>query len=632
MIRITWIRWGFILTALFTLFVVTTAVAHAATVKKIQLYATDGNMTLADGNQVYIWGYSLQNKPGTAVFPGPKIEVEEGDSVEVTVMNIGPEKAGADFQVHSLHVVGVDDQAKASPALSVGQSDTRLIHADQAGSHFYYSYDPDKYGLQMGLNGPFIVKAKGSVNQAWTHGPRFDKEYVFHMNEIDPDWHTAVEGGNVYDRQKFHPRFWTINGKSYPDVETDPASMVHGRVGEKILVRLINPGFDEHPMHLHGHHFQVIAENGVPLPLPIDKDTVAVDPGETKDILIVFDQSGHFPFHSHKILDNTNDGVYPGGLHTMTHIEEAGNANSGMISFQVGSMHAMVNGDHVMLDTAPFQLKGETYLPFELIADQFGGTLQALAEDRSYTYKTENTEMSLWLIQKQAIRNGQQIELPAPLLQVEGKAMVPLSVISTLLCPKVSVDGSTGTISIEYKTGQECQSPEHDGTTPVVTADPVGATYPTAQTVTLTITDNDPDAKIYYTVDGSTPSNASALYTSPIRIDKDTTLKFIGIDTSGNTSDVKTESYTIKPVPEVIVDVLNDKFSSAQITVKKGTKVTWVLKSSMMHTVTAYDMSFNGTIDPNGETRFSYTFTDVGTFGYFCMVHPFMTGSVVVEQ
>lgn len=632
MFRVARMKWYFLFIAAFcALFIVASSNANAVDARKVQLYATDGYYTLADGKQVYIWGYSLENKPGTAVFPGPKIETEEGDIVEVTVTNIGPQKNGADFQVRPLRVKVLDDQSADDRILSVGQSDTRLITASQAGSYYYYSYDANQYGIQMGLNGPFVVKAKSSAKQAWTGGPNYDKEYVFHINEVDPEWHQTAEVGNLYDYGKFHPRYWTINGKSFPDLESDPSTMIHGKVGEKIMVRLINPGRDEHPMHLHGHHFQVIAENGVPLPIPVDKDTVNLDPGETKDILVTFDQSGHFPFHSHKIVDNTNNGVYPGGLHTMTHIEQAGNTGEATITLKVGETHAIVNGEHVMLDVAPFQLKGDTYVPFQFIADEFGGTLQTNAKDRNYIYKTENSEFQLWLIQKLGIMNGQQIQLQSPILQVKGKVMVPLSVISTYLCSTVDMDHSSDAITIQYQTGQECHTPDRDRTAPVVRAAPAGGTYSSTQNVTLTIQDDDPNAVIYYTLGGSAPTKSSARYTSPIPISQNTILKFIGIDTSGNASDVQTESYIIESASEVLVEVMNDRFSSAQIKVKKGTKVTWVLKSTMMHTVTSYEGIFDGVVTPNGNTRFSYTFNETGTFNYFCMVHPFMTGTVIVE-
>jgi FtsP/CotA-like multicopper oxidase with cupredoxin domain len=81
-------------------------------VKKFQLYATDGYLTLPDKTQVYVWGYSLQNEKGTAVFPAPTLTVNEGDQVEVTLTNIGAKKEGIKKLAHTIHFHGLDtDQA-----------------------------------------------------------------------------------------------------------------------------------------------------------------------------------------------------------------------------------------------------------------------------------------------------------------------------------------------------------------------------------------------------------------------------------------------------------------------------------------------------------------------------------------
>jgi len=61
------------------------------------------------------------------------------------------------------------------------------------------------------------------------------------------------------------------------------------------------------------------------------------------------------------------------------------------------------------------------------------------------------------------------------------------------------------------------------------------------------------DGKIYYTLDGKTPTNKSILYKGPITITKTSTLKFIAIDTFGNISPVYTRIYIIdKILPKVI--------------------------------------------------------------------------------
>ena len=80
--------------------------------------------------------------------------------------------------------------------------------------------------------------------------------------------------------------------------------------------------------------------------------------------------------------------------------------------------------------------------------------------------------------------------------------------------------------------------------TPAVTVAPAGGTYGSAQTVTLS--DNDTNAKIYYTTDGSTPNASSTLYTAPISVTVSKTIKAIAIDPALQNSNVTTAAYVIQ--------------------------------------------------------------------------------------
>ncbi len=81
-----------------------------------------------------------------------------------------------------------------------------------------------------------------------------------------------------------------------------------------------------------------------------------------------------------------------------------------------------------------------------------------------------------------------------------------------------------------------------DTTPPVTTATPPGGSYTGTQSVTLSASE---PATTYYTTDGSTPTTASTIYTGPISISANTTLKFFSVDTAGNSETVKTATYTI---------------------------------------------------------------------------------------
>jgi len=71
-------------------------------------------------------------------------------------------------------------------------------------------------------------------------------------------------------------------------------------------------------------------------------------------------------------------------------------------------------------------------------------------------------------------------------------------------------------------------------------------------------------------------------------------------------------------------------FSPANLTVKVGKTVTWVNKDTVTHTVTSDGSSlFDSGFMPTGAT-FQFTFTMAGTYPYYCTVHPFMKGTIVV--
>jgi plastocyanin len=79
---------------------------------------------------------------------------------------------------------------------------------------------------------------------------------------------------------------------------------------------------------------------------------------------------------------------------------------------------------------------------------------------------------------------------------------------------------------------------------------------------------------------------------------------------------------------EVKVD--NFSFGPATLTVPSGTTVTWTNRDDIPHTVVSDDKVFKSKVLDTDE-KFSYTFTKPGTYGYFCSIHPKMTGKVVVQ-
>src|SRR5450432_402516 len=77
------------------------------------------------------------------------------------------------------------------------------------------------------------------------------------------------------------------------------------------------------------------------------------------------------------------------------------------------------------------------------------------------------------------------------------------------------------------------------------------------------------------------------------------------------------------------VTIDNFTFAPAALTVKVGTTVTWKNHDDIPHTIVSVGKFRSKTLDT--DDSFSFTFTAVGDYKYFCSLHPHMTGMIKVE-
>ncbi|MGH3695770.1 MAG: multicopper oxidase family protein [Pseudonocardiaceae bacterium] len=85
---------------------------------------------------------------------------------------------------------------------------------------------------------------------------------------------------------------WTINGQAY-----DPDRGLPVREGQRVRLRFANTTTMFHPMHLHGHTFQVRSQGGS----GPRKDTVNVLPGQAVEVDFDADNPGQWLTHCHNI-------------------------------------------------------------------------------------------------------------------------------------------------------------------------------------------------------------------------------------------------------------------------------------------------------------------------------------------
>lgn len=235
--------------------------------------------------------------------PGPLFRLTEGDKVRVVFKNELPKPTSIHW--HGLPVPsnmdGVSQPELSQKPVQPGETFVYEFVAKPAGTFMYHSHFDTDTQINIGLFGGFIIDPKNWADV------KPDQDITMILNE----W--RVVDGVTYPAMPVmgEPNFFTVNGKTYPDIPT-----INVKQGERVRIRFIGAGQFEHPMHLHGAAFKIVATDGYPVPevAQLTKDTVPVHPGERFDIEFIADNPGQWAFHCHIVHHATNNDVEPGGL------------------------------------------------------------------------------------------------------------------------------------------------------------------------------------------------------------------------------------------------------------------------------------------------------------------------------
>jgi manganese oxidase len=231
-------------------------------------------------------------------WPGPRIDVIEGDKIRAIFKNNLPETTGIHF--HGQQVPNNMDGVPhvTQDPIQPGASFTYEFTAKPSGSHMYHSHHNATDQVGRGLLGAFIVHPKDPAQ-------RVDRKYGVSQDIVWISNDSGAVGG------------FTINGRGFP-----ATSPIVANLGEKILVRFMNEGVMMHPWHLHGIPMHVVARDGYELGSASFRcDTLGVNPGERWDVVIDCTEPGAWAFHCH-ILPHAEgqDGMY--GMVTALVVQE----------------------------------------------------------------------------------------------------------------------------------------------------------------------------------------------------------------------------------------------------------------------------------------------------------------------
>jgi hypothetical protein len=223
-----------------------------------------------------VWGYN-------GSMPGPTIEVNEGDRVRFVVENRLPEPT-------SMHWHGLEVPQDMDGVPGLGQD---LIPPGgmyvyeftlrQHGTFFYHSHLPMQE--MMGMIGLFVIHPRTPYT------PRVDRDFglVFQEWAILPNNQTPNTLAMEFN-------WLTINGKVGP--ATTPMLV---KQGERVRLRMVNLGMDHHPIHLHGHQFEVVGSEAGRIPRSAWEpgNTVLLGVAQARDVEFDAAYLGDWMVHCH---------------------------------------------------------------------------------------------------------------------------------------------------------------------------------------------------------------------------------------------------------------------------------------------------------------------------------------------
>ncbi|WP_309662499.1 multicopper oxidase domain-containing protein, partial [Sphingomonas sp.] len=112
--------------------------------------------------------------------------------------------------------------------------------------------------------------------------------------ERNPDVRAPSRSLEIHLTGNMERYMWSFDGVKM----SEPAEPIPFRLNERVRVTLVNDTMMPHPIHLHGHFFELVTGHGANGPR---KHTVNVPPGGKMTFDLTADAAGDWAFHCHNL-------------------------------------------------------------------------------------------------------------------------------------------------------------------------------------------------------------------------------------------------------------------------------------------------------------------------------------------
>jgi hypothetical protein len=378
-----------------------TTCSLSGTTRTCDLWAKTGSTTLPGGATAPVWGYT-DSVGGTVTSPGgPMLIVNQGETVVVNLNNTLTEAISLLFQGQAM----VPDTVGA--AAIVGTTPGTKTYTFTAANPGTFLYEAGllpnaEHQAAMGLYGALIVRPATAGQAYGDPATAFNDEAVLVLSEIDPALNANPA---AFDMRNYAPKYFLINGKAYPATDTIPST-----AGNKVLLRYVNAGVQQHSMGLLGLRQNFVAKDASLLPtLSHNVAAESLAPGQTGDAIatvpVAATNASKFAVYDGNLMLHNNNAAGFGGMLTFV-TAGTGSAVTGPTTSAVALTPNPTNGSVIVALSASIASASSTVAAAEYFIDTTGTAGTGTLMGGTFGSATVSVNATLSTVQLAALASG----------------------------------------------------------------------------------------------------------------------------------------------------------------------------------------------------------------------------------
>lgn len=249
--------------------------------------------------------FTVNGKSGELITP---LNVNQGDVVRLRFINAG-------YRSHTVHIPGADIKIVSTDGqdingaqlvkdklvtISPGERYDIELTVAQNNSFYIDFHDNNKFNNQIKI--PVYVNGNRQISIAEEPSELELVDFANYGTQSESSFILQQDYDEIYEidlgiKLKDGSLKYTLNGNTFDELPTLKLTK-----DDLVQITYTNKSNVDHPMHLHGHFFQVIARNGDAVTGAImSKDTLLIKPDESYTIAFKADNPGKWVQHCHEL-------------------------------------------------------------------------------------------------------------------------------------------------------------------------------------------------------------------------------------------------------------------------------------------------------------------------------------------